>query len=199
MEEESRQRSRAKVNWPVTIQTEEGTIERVTYNLSSDGAFIRGLSPLELHEVIDMTISGPDRPITVKAKVVWSSSQVPPDEDMPRGMGVEFIKISREDRETISSLVSEYLDSTSLQEEEGEKDLLEVDVVEEEKGGKEDREDKTRLTQEPPRQCPRGHKHISWSADEDEIFCWDCNSSYPLAECLIPKSVGSSTDNRPEN
>ena len=199
MEDESRQRLRAKVNWPVTIQTEEGAIERVTYNISSDGAFIRGLSPLELHEVIDMTISGPDRSITVKAKVVWSSSQVPPDEDMPRGMGVEFIKISSQDRENISSLVSEYLESTSLDEKEGEKSILEVELVEEEKGKKEDREDKTHLLQEPPRQCPRGHKHISWSADEDEIFCWDCNSRYPLAECLIPKPLGSSIDTQPED
>src|SRR5210317_915950 len=106
MEEEGRQHQRAKVSWPVTIQTEEGTIERATYNISPDGAFISGLSPLELHEVVDMTISGPDHPITVKARVVWSSNQIPPDEDMPRGVGVEFINISDEDREIISSLVA---------------------------------------------------------------------------------------------
>jgi hypothetical protein len=189
MEEESRQRLRARVNWPVTIQTEEDTIERVTYNISPDGAFIRGLSPLKLHEVIDMTISGPDPPIKVKAKVVWSSSQIPPDEAMPRGMGVEFIKISDEDRETISSLVSDYQVSTSSDEDEKAESLAEEEVkalvVEEEK------EDKENPPQEPPRQCPRGHKHISWSADEDDIFCWDCNSRYPLAACLGPKDAGS--------
>jgi hypothetical protein len=81
MEEERRQNPRARVNWPVTIQTEEGTIERATYNISPDGAFIRGLSPLELNEVVDMTISGPDHPITVKARVVWSSNQIPPGEE----------------------------------------------------------------------------------------------------------------------
>ncbi|MGB6376595.1 MAG: PilZ domain-containing protein, partial [Syntrophobacteria bacterium] len=71
MEEDGRQHQRAKVSWPVTIQTEEGTIERATYNISPHGAFISGLSPLELHEVVDITISGPDHPITVKARVVW--------------------------------------------------------------------------------------------------------------------------------
>jgi hypothetical protein len=120
MEQESRQHLRAVVSWPVTIQTEDGTIERVTYNISPDGAFIRGLSPLELHEVISMIISGPDRPITVKAKVVWTSGQVPPEEDMPRGMGVEFIKISDEDRETISSLVSDFLEPSAKAEDEEE-------------------------------------------------------------------------------
>ena len=106
MEKGVRQHQRAKVSWPVTIQTAEGTIERVTYNISPHGAFIRGLSPLELHEVVDMTISGPDQFITVKARVVWSSNQIPPGEDMPRGMGVEFINISAEHRELISSLVA---------------------------------------------------------------------------------------------
>ena len=120
MEQESRQHLRAEVSWPVTIQTEDGTIERVTYNISPDGAFIRGLSPLELHEVISMTISGPDRSITVKAKVVWTSSQVPPEEDMPRGMGVEFIRISDEDREIISSLVSDFLEPSAKAEDEEE-------------------------------------------------------------------------------
>ena len=96
MEEERRQHQRFKVKWPVTIETEEGTIERVTYNISPEGAFISGLSPFELHEVVDMTISGPDHPIEVKARVLWTSRQVPPEEDMPRGVGVKFINICNE-------------------------------------------------------------------------------------------------------
>jgi hypothetical protein len=67
--------------------------------LSPDGAFIRGLSPLELHEVVDMVISGPEHSITVKARVGWTSNQVPPKEYMPRGVGVEFINISDDHRE----------------------------------------------------------------------------------------------------
>jgi hypothetical protein len=34
MQDEGRQHERAEVNWPVTIHTEEGTIERATYNIS---------------------------------------------------------------------------------------------------------------------------------------------------------------------
>ena len=124
MEEERRQNPRARVNWPVTIQTEEGTIERATYNISPDGAFIRGLSPLELHEVVDITISGTDHPITVKARVVWSSNQIPPDEDMPRGVGVEFINISDEHREIISSLVSAEMESSGSDEAEKKQSLI---------------------------------------------------------------------------
>ena len=178
MEEERRQNPRARVNWPVTIQTEEGTIERATYNISPDGAFIRGLSPLELNEVVDMTISGPDHPITVKARVVWSSNQIPPGEDMPRGVGVEFINISDEHREIISSLVSVDMESSGPDENEKEQSLIEEKPVEEKK------EDMKKPTLGPPKKCPDGHRHISWSMGDERIFCWDCNRRYPLIDCF---------------
>jgi hypothetical protein len=194
IEQESRQNLRAKVSWPVAIQTEEGTIERVTYNISPDGAFIRGLSPLGNHEVVDMIVSSPYGPISVKAKVVWLSSQVPPEEDMPRGMGVEFIKISKQDREMITSLVTEYLESTSSDEDKEDEDsLIEEKLMKAELAG-DGKDDMNTLAVDPPKQCPCGHKHISWSADEDRIFCWDCNSWYPLAECLGRKDAEFSKD-----
>jgi hypothetical protein len=205
MEEERRQNPRARVNWPVTIQTEEGTIERATYNISPHGAFIRGLSPLELHEVVDMTISGPNHPITVKARVVWSSSQVPPKEDMPRGVGVEFINISDEDREIISSLVSADMESSGsdLDEKEqslikeqtsiGEQSLIEKQPVEEEK------EDMNKPTLGPPKKCPDGHRHISWSMGDDHIFCWDCNRKYPLLACFQPPESSLSESEEPND
>ena len=146
MEVEGRQHQRAKVSWPVTIQTEEGTIERATYNISSHGAFIRGLSPLELHEVVDITISGPDHPIKVRARVVWSSNQIPPDEDMPRGVGVEFINISDEHRELISSLVSADMESSGSDEAEKkqrltkEQSLIEEEILIEEQPVEEEQE-----------------------------------------------------------
>jgi len=192
MEEHTRQHRRAKLSLPVTIKTEKETLERVTYNISPDGAFIRGLSPLELHEVIDMIISDPDRRIAVKARVVWSSTQVPPEQDMPRGMGVEFIKISDEDRKFISSFISDrdfhvYLESAASAEDEGLESLTKEQLVEEE-----NEEDANDPAQEPPKKCPQGHKHLSWSADEDYLFCWDCNKKYSLAECRDPKNAGSS-------
>jgi uncharacterized protein (TIGR02266 family) len=189
MEEERRQHQRAKVSWSVTIQTEEGTIERATYNISPDGAFIRGLSPLELHEVVDMTFSGPDHPITVKARVVWTSSQVPPKEDMPRGVGVEFINISDEDREIISSFVAGidfamYLDSPTSDEDAKVQSLIKEESLIEEQPVEKAKEDMKKSTLGPPKKCPDGHNHISWSMGDDHIFCWDCNQRYPLLACF---------------
>ena len=192
MEKERRQHQRGKVSWSVTIQTEEGTIERATYNISPDGAFIRGLSPLELHEVVDMTISGPDHPITVKARVVWTSSQVAPKEDMPRGVGVEFINISDEHREIISSLVSADIESSGLDEDAKvqslikEQSLIQEQILIEEQAVEEEKEDMKKPTLGPPKKCPDGHRHISWSMGDDHIFCWDCNQRYPLLACFQP-------------
>lgn len=42
-----------------------------------------------------------------------------------------------------------------------------------------------------PKQCPCGHKHISWTVDEDDVFCWDCNKKYPLVECFGRKASAS--------
>jgi c-di-GMP-binding flagellar brake protein YcgR len=192
MEKERRQHQRGKVSWSVTIQTEEGTIERATYNISPDGAFIRGLSPLALHEVVDMTISGPDHPITVKARVVWTSSQVAPKEDMPRGVGVEFINISDEHREIISSLVSADIESSGLDEDAKvqslikEQSLIQEQILIEEQAVEEEKEDMKKPTLGPPKKCPDGHRHISWSMGDDHIFCWDCNQRYPLLACFQP-------------
>jgi hypothetical protein len=197
MEEESRQHQRAKINWPVSIQTEEGTIERATYNISPYGAFIRGLSPLELHEVVDMVISGPEHSIAVKARVVWTSSQVPPREDMPRGVGVEFINISDEHREIVSSLVAGldfalYLESQTSDEDEKVQSLIEEQpsIGEQSLIGNQPVAEKSEHMKkpalEPPKQCPCGHLHISWSLGDDRIVCWDCNQKYPLVDCFRP-------------
>ena len=192
MAEEGRQHQRAKVSWPVTIQTEEGSIERATCNISPDGAFISGLSRLELHEVVDMTFSGPDHPITVKAKVVWTSSQVPPKEDMPRGVGVQFINISDEDREIISSFVAGldfamYLGAPTSDEDAKVQSLIKEQTSIEEQTVEEEKEDMKKSTLGPPKKCPDGHNHISWYMGDDHIFCWDCNQRYPLLACFQPQ------------
>jgi len=199
MEEERRQHQRAKVKWPVTIETEEGTIERVTYNISPEGAFISGLSPLELHEVVDMTISGPDHPIGVKARVLWTSSQVPPKEDMPRGVGVKFIKISDEHREIISSLISEYIESSGSDKDEKEQSLIKEKSLIEEQLVEEEKEDMNQPALGPPKRCPDGHRHISWSRGDDYVFCWDCNRRYPLIACFRPPERELSDSEKPND
>jgi hypothetical protein len=206
MKQERRQYLRAKVSWPVTIKTKEETLERVTYNICPVGAFICGLSPLELHEVVEMTISAPDNRITVKAKVVWSSNQIPPEEDMPRGMGVEFINISDEHRELISSLVAadtEPSDSEGYEREQGlieeQTSIRDQSSIEKQPLEEEEKQEKKESALGPPRNCPEGHKHISWSIGDEHIFCWDCNRRYPLNACFKPPEREPSDPERPND
>jgi hypothetical protein len=117
---------------------------------------------------------------------------------MPRGVGVEFINISDEHREIISSLASEDLESSGLDEDEnvqslmkeriliGEQSLIKEQPVEEEK------EDMKKPALGPPKKCPDGHRHISWSKGDDHIFCWDCNRRYALLACFQPPESSSS-------
>jgi hypothetical protein len=35
-----------------------------------------------------------------------------------------------------------------------------------------------------PKQCPCGHKHLSWGPGDERVYCWDCNRNYPHAECF---------------
>lgn len=188
MEEEGRKHQRVKVNWPVSIQTKEGTIERATYNISPGGAFIRGWSPLELNEVVDMVVNGLDHDITTKARVVWTRSQVPPSGDRPRGVGVELVKISDEHRKIISSAASDEIECSASNEDEKNQSLIREQNLREKNPVDEENEDNNEPTIGPPKRCPEGHRHISWSMGDDHIFCWDCNRRHPLVDCF--KSPG---------
>jgi len=40
-----------------------------------------------------------------------------------------------------------------------------------------------------PKQCPYGHKHLSWGLDEKHVYCWDCDRNYPLSNCFGSRTV----------
>ena len=105
---------RVKVKWPVTVNTEKGSMEGVTLDLGTDGAFVSCAKPLRLNEVFDMVITAPEQAIEVKAEVIWSNIYGPDDDITPRGMGVRFLKISGKDRRTIAKAAVEHLRSAEM-------------------------------------------------------------------------------------
>ena len=100
---------RVKIKWPVTVITPQGSMDGVTLDLGTDGAFVSCAKPLKLNEVFDMVITAPDQPIEAKAEVIWSNIYGPDDNITPRGMGVRFLKISGEHRKIIAKLALEHL------------------------------------------------------------------------------------------
>lgn len=86
---------RANINWPVSMETSDGTIVAEVKNISLGGAFISCKEPLPLGEVFCLTMTGPNsEPLTATAEVVWSNVNVPDERVVHRGMGVRFIKMS---------------------------------------------------------------------------------------------------------
>ena len=90
-----RKHPRANINWPVSMETSNGTIVAEVKDISLGGAFIYCEQPLPLGEVFYLTMTGPDNePVTATAEVVWSNVNVPNEKVINRGMGVRFIKMS---------------------------------------------------------------------------------------------------------
>jgi uncharacterized protein (TIGR02266 family) len=108
---------RAKLKWPVAIQTEEGSTEGVTRNITPDGCFITCRRPLRLNVVFELAIKIPKSNSSIRAtgEVVWSNIYGPDDEISPRGMGVRFIKISSEARKFIAQASLEHFKSLNVE------------------------------------------------------------------------------------
>ena len=107
--EDQRAHPRANLRWSVSVQLGGSVAEGVTKDISEGGAYVCCANPLGPEEVLDMVINAPDKPLNVKAEVVWSSMSGLDDEITPGGMGVRFLNIDSEDRRIIAKAVVEHL------------------------------------------------------------------------------------------
>jgi hypothetical protein len=53
------------------------------------------------------------------------------------------------------------------------------------------RKEKKTLPFKNPKQCPYGHKHLSWGPSEKQVYCWDRNRNYPLINCFGSRTVST--------
>jgi hypothetical protein len=106
---------RAEIRWPIVILTNRGTIVGETRNVGVDGAFLFCSQPLQKREKFRLFIMAPDRrALEIPVEVVWSNPHGSEEDMPPRGMGVHFERISDEDRDFISNLVSDHLKESSF-------------------------------------------------------------------------------------
>ena len=105
----SRGQPRAKVRWPVLIQTTSGSIKGETQNISASGAFIFCQDPPSLEDNFQMTINVPHRQaLSLMAKVVWKTVISLNDEAPGSGIGVQFSRISVDDRQLLQTLIKKH-------------------------------------------------------------------------------------------
>jgi uncharacterized protein (TIGR02266 family) len=105
--QERRRHPRTKAKWSVTLETAQGVINTETLDISLEGAFVRCLDPLQPEEPFKMLINIPnsDRRLAVDSEVVWVNMHGPDHSVTPRGMGVQFTQLSRNDRQFLSRMI----------------------------------------------------------------------------------------------
>ena len=110
MEEDRRQLARANVTWPIVVLTNHGTMVGETRNISVDGAFVYCPEPLRKRDKLRLFIMAPNRrPLDLPVVVTWSNPHGSEGDLPPRGMGLRFERISKEDRDFIVGVVAGYV------------------------------------------------------------------------------------------
>ena len=110
---ERRRYPRAKIEWPVSVKTDQGIISGYTLNLSAGGATVRLKNPPLIHEIVEMTIKIPElkRHLLVEAQVVWSTADIVDNELTLPIIGLNFTTINDQDRWLLSTAVAKVLRS----------------------------------------------------------------------------------------
>jgi hypothetical protein len=105
---DKRQNPRLDINWSISMETPDGTIDGEIKNISIGGAFICCKKPLPLRQVFHLTMMGPNNePVPATAEVVWSNINVPDEKVINRGMGVRFIKMSDRHIQLVRQILKE--------------------------------------------------------------------------------------------
>ena len=104
---ERRKYHRINVTWPISILLDGEIIDGETINITVDGVLLSCEEPLQLNEVLRISINPPNhQSIEVNGKVIWSDHYAIDEQDTAFGMGVCFVKISEVDRHFLKDLVA---------------------------------------------------------------------------------------------
>ncbi len=107
---ERRKQPRIKAKWPVTIITEQSTIDGHSINITASGLFVQCGEQFQENEICQLIISIPNRdPILVKGNMIWSNLGGADKQGYRSGMGFSFIKISKEDSQFFKEIIAELL------------------------------------------------------------------------------------------
>lgn len=102
--QEKRKCARIPVQFDVNVVHEEDYLISFTRDISADGMFINTTTPIEKGETITVSFAlGAVKKISVKAKVIWVNMD---GTEMDRGMGVQFVDVSRKVKKDILLMVN---------------------------------------------------------------------------------------------
>lgn len=101
---EKRRSKRSNVRWPVAVESEQGTIQGETRNISLSGIYVRCDEPLRVNEDFRMAIIPPNRQaIGLTGKVVWADMYGIDQDENAFGIGICLVEIAKEDKEFLQN------------------------------------------------------------------------------------------------
>ena len=105
--DERREHPRTKTKWPVTIITDQTTIDGEAINITFSGLFVRCGDGLQENEICQLILRIPRRdPIVVKGNMIWSNLGSADKKGHLSGIGFSFFKIIKEDRHFFNEMIS---------------------------------------------------------------------------------------------
>lgn len=101
---------RLKLECPAIIERPRGFTRVGIKEISLNSAFVTCPHPLPIGETFHIKIIfDRDRPLTLKADVLWNNSNVPRDQIVARGMKVRFLKLTEDERQFLKDRVAAIL------------------------------------------------------------------------------------------
>lgn len=102
--EERRSTSREPIKIPIDYSAVDVFFSEFASNINEGGMFIETDNPAELDDVVQLQMRFPEleSPVQVGGRVAWTSDG---KEDGPPGMGIEFLDLTAEARDTINQVV----------------------------------------------------------------------------------------------
>ena len=103
---EKRRHQRARIKWPVVVNSPNGLLDGKTRDLSVGGTYIRCPDMPILDTNFLLVITAEERLILVTAEMVWSDTRNSDGKNISRGMGIRFRSIKSEGRVFLHSAIS---------------------------------------------------------------------------------------------
>jgi len=109
LSDERREKSRIYVTWPVTVITDQGTIEGESVNITPSGVFVRSKGVLKENETYQILIKLPNKKqVLLKGKLVWSNLNGEERSDAFADMGFSFVRVEEQDQKLLRAMISLY-------------------------------------------------------------------------------------------
>ena len=105
---EKRNQKRVRVNWPIRLSVNDGTVEGLAQNISIEGLLVSCENPIPLDENISVTIFPTNcKPINVTGKPIWSNLYGLDlnKEKVTVCIGISFIELANKDRHILKAII----------------------------------------------------------------------------------------------